>query len=541
MSQKLAILAFLLSFSLIICVMAWNGFSSRKYGVECEVLTPQETPLALYVDKGSGFNGQNVATSYAYAAPIWQLVRFNLPSSRFLRQLRFDFNPPAEKIGVRRCALLDEQGFPLKEMPALIPKPHSQTLLTNENGQEVFIAQGTDPQLLLSFSRLKFLLAVLNAKVWLSYTLLLYPLCALFLWGGRRGKGERVVAKKNTLHFLFIGASCLFWAFFLIILWAENGRHQTVIAPNPTETILLPEGPSTAQEIQLQRPDLLRISAYLYEPQQRGKVKGSILLLHGNYPQGQSYPFYTLLAAALSEQNYRVMTIDFAGFGRSDDPFASALFSRYDLESETEVALSYLSKMNKENGNINVIGHSMGADPALHVGLRHPDVANIILLGPPRRVWERFHNPSDLAFFWNWALQTRQEIYGKAGFPPRYSQLHWQQDILKRDMVRLLPSLQSQSHKPVLFVDGGREPIPDQVFLREYVQRVSWPCLAVTVSGVDHTTNVEEFTTPAHYEPETMAQTAQLLANWCNEDHNASRTKAFNLFLNLVTPLFLFE
>ena len=161
-----------------------------------------------------------------------------------------------------------------------------------------------------------------------------------------------------------------------------------------------------------------------------------------------------------------------------------------------------------------MIGHSMGADPALRVGLRNPHVGVISLLGPPRRVWERFHTAADIDFFWNWAIQVGQKQYNRDEFPAWYGKEQWRQDILRRDMALVLPRLTGWRHKPVLFVDGTREPMQDRIFLDNYVRRISFPKRYVTLNGVDHNSNVRLQGGEIWYEEAVMDQSVAVLDEW---------------------------
>jgi pimeloyl-ACP methyl ester carboxylesterase len=232
------------------------------------------------------------------------------------------------------------------------------------------------------------------------------------------------------------------------------------------------------------------------------------------------------------------LTLDFAGFGASADPFATHQPHRVDLELETEAALAYLAGIAPEHKQrIGLVGHSMGADPALRVGLRSSLVGSITLMGPPRRVWERFHAMPDLGFFWNWAIEVGRKQYKRDGFPAWYGKEQWRQDILRRDMALMLPALEDGGHKPVLFIDGGREPDLDREFLDEYVRRVRYPKRYVTLNGVDHNSNVRRQGAHIVYEPAVMEKTVGVLDDW-HQAYASGRPTPFDIGRNLLRLLF---
>lgn len=212
------------------------------------------------------------------------------------------------------------------------------------------------------------------------------------------------------------------------------------------------------------------------------------------------------------------MTIDFAGFGNSQDPLASSTPREVDLETETEAAIAYLVSLSDVNHDrIGVIGHSLGADPALRVGLANTSVATIVLIGPPRRVQERFYDPGDQGFFWYRVLETRKNLYGRDVLPDWYTYERWLSGILSRDMVYMLPQLAGLHHKPVLFIDGERELVPDHHFLAHYAAQCTFPKGYLTLRKTDHDCNVHEMGGHIIFDPAALTQVGSAIDNWCAE------------------------
>ena len=98
------------------------------------------------------------------------------------------------------------------------------------------------------------------------------------------------------------------------------------------------------------------------------------------------------MAAELARRGYVVLAMDFAGYGRSADPFAAGSLESLNLNIDAVAGLQFLRQQPGVNGDyLHVTGHSMGADPAISVGSTTDAVRSIALVGPPRRVYERFN------------------------------------------------------------------------------------------------------------------------------------------------------
>ncbi len=70
---------------------------------------------------------------------------------------------------------------------------------------------------------------------------------------------------------------------------------------------------------------------------------------------------YQLLAGNLAQRGYLVLTIDFAGFGESEDPFRREGEASFDFAGDVYAALHYMETLrNLDLSQISIIGHSMG-------------------------------------------------------------------------------------------------------------------------------------------------------------------------------------
>ena len=78
----------------------------------------------------------------------------------------------------------------------------------------------------------------------------------------------------------------------------------------------------------------------------------------------------------------------------------------------------------------------------------------------------------------------------------------------------MVPALQAFRHKPLLLVDGGREPLPDRAFLEGFARRISYPKAYVTLIGADHNCNVQAVGKVIVYDRAIMEQTVSVLDAW---------------------------
>ncbi|MDO5673416.1 MAG: alpha/beta fold hydrolase [bacterium] len=502
-----------------------------EHFVHCQVLVEADTVFSLYTNSGiktgTGYSENKVVRGALLASPLWQSIKFRLKDVLF-KDLRLDFDTRSRVLSIRSCVLQDEYGLDAKQSRAMAIDPlHQVEFTAAESGTFTKIqAHGEDPQLRLSLNLLHLYAQNIQPGFFFTAILLWYPFSYLMLMGVarlthlarlRRAAQPRGRKQASKLHGWLLAASALIWALAPLAYWAATARYKVLNTPECAAAVPVPTE-FQGRELVLKRPDGLEIAGRLYQNEEQVPVRGNILLLHGNYPQGQMFPLYPLLAESLAERGFRVLSIDFAGFGRSADPFASEAFFRSDLDSETQQAITYLKSLAKEGAKLSIIGHSMGANPALRVGLDHPAVDALILIGPPRRVADRFHHRGDLAFFWNWALGIGKSQYGREQFPSWYTQEKWQAYFLEHDMVHLLPRLRAWGHKPLYLLDGGGEPAEDLAFLRGYAGQVSAPCTYLTLTGADHNVNVLAFQKTPIYDPPALEQALDVLETWCEKE-----------------------
>lgn len=517
--------------------------------VDLDVASQAPTTIQVFFDTGNGFNPQQSSSSSLPGRDEPWLLRFRLPNQA-VDAIRLDFGEKGEQIVMRKVALFcleTAAEFPLA-LEDLAPH-HDIGSITPEEGGLKIRAGGSDPQLVMSVSEL--FSQRFSFRLVLLLALLVYPLawaavsvtCRYCNRGNLSGRWARVCpgARKGGIShkILLFAAAVIMFLGCIHLLEMNRGNNAHVVADSDHGVVPY-STPFNFVENRIIRPDGLAISTHLYKPSSGQTPYPAFLLLHGNYPAGQSYPLYKVLARELADSDFVVMTIDFAGYGKSEDPFASGPDTDLTFLSETRAALDHLRRLPFVDPNrIGLIGHSMGADPTLQVGLSEEEISSMVLIGPPRRVQERFHSPADTGFFWYWANKVRKERYGVEGFPDWYSRDRWRNDILARDMMHLLPVLDRGVHRPLLFIDGELEPLPDRRFLADYVRRCGVPRDYITLGKTDHDCNVRIQNGSIYYDPVVMEELVAAIGRHHRQDRSVfSKMKdyLFNRLRGLFRP-----
>ncbi len=499
--------------------------------------------LQVFFDDGSGFNEENSSRVDIKASGIFERILFKLPEKK-IEKVRLDFAGKGQKMSIKKIVVLDGTGVQRASLRVEdVARAHDvQINAADQEGIHSVSWSSGDPFLVFPVSYSGGFSPVLSPGNSIVLSVLFSPFLVAvsrrFLAhekksaasGGKGGHWFRntLLVQLLVVAFLISG----FWTCYRdklqgALLISKGGHLKQQYAHR-----------FEREEVVLQRDDGLSIAAWIYAQPADTLPRKAFLLLHGNYPRGQMFPLYPVIAQELAQRGFVVMTIDFAGYGMSEDPFVRTQPVSVDLESETRTALNYLSGLSYvDSGQIGIIGHSMGADPALRVGLSSDLVSSITLIGPPRRVWERFHNPSDRDFFWSWAQKAGKEQYGRQAYPDWYSREQWLDDILRRDMMRMKLTLQSWQHKPVLFIDGQREPPADKSFLHTYFLDIAYPKKYVTLYKADHNCNVFAHKGQVFYTPEVMLQLVDLVAAWHTDAVTGTLEKR-DYLLNVLDWLF---
>ena len=245
-----------------------------------------------------------------------------------------------------------------------------------------------------------------------------------------------------------------------------------------------------SRKVRFKRDDGLEISGNLYGKED-SQIRPGIIFLHGNTPVGKELPFYQVIATKLAERGYLVLTIDFTGFGQSDDPYRFGTTKAVNNNLDADAALEYLQTIpNLAKEKIYIIGHSRGSTPAFDVGIARAEIKAIIGIGPARRITERFLNPVEQNYFWQREQRNHQQVYGK-NLPKWYSKQDWLEQMLKRDITRHIPYFQQSGHKPILLIDGEKESQADREYLSDYYQQLAPPKKYVTIANDNHYANTD--------------------------------------------------
>lgn len=197
----------------------------------------------------------------------------------------------------------------------------------------------------------------------------------------------------------------------------------------------------------------------------------AILLLHGSTGRGRRLTLYAELAARLCRRGFIVCNLDQRGYGESDGPKAVTTLEDLDFVSDARVAARELVEKLGSRGvrKVALVGHSFGGGVAVAAGLGCDKVTSVVSISPGRRIRERFSG----------------NLSEKDGL--RYVQKRRTDDLGLEDPIPLEliePMLASYDveqfrgariPKPLLFIEGGREPADDQAFMKELAASMTGP------------------------------------------------------------------
>ena len=559
-------LSVFLSVLLAVSLTVVLGNSYRQTYLVLNVASSQQASLHVYFKTGKAFQEKHSVTKRAGAGDTAQLLYFPVPTQR-ISSVRLDPETDAD-IRILDMMLVDKRAALITQIdPADLVALHNVAIVPTAGQGVQIITQGADPQVLLDdFPRLpnRYGFKPLFALTLTCVVYCILQLVFLLFCAAVRNKEENTASGSSWSHSLHLFIIVLGGAGLAggVLLWNFEGRtslgedqgedqeHQGEYQreyqrEHQGKHDLVPYISNlSAQPVTFTRQsDNLSLAGLLYKPSTRTMAaeQPAVLLLHGNYPQGSRFPLYQVMAEELARRGYVVLAMDFAGYGGSADPFAAGSVEGFDLNADAVSGLQFLQRQSGVDGNrLHVAGHSMGADPAISAGSTTDSVRSIALIGPPRRVHERFNYQPDVDFFWNWAFHVRETVYQKTEFPDWFNKEFWRQQILKRDMVHFLPYFAQRFHKPVLFLDGEREIEPDRKFLQWYSRRTSWPKQYVTLNKANHDCNVTARHDRIYYDQAVMEQTIDTLDQWFRRAEK-KQPQPLDLLLNLLRRLFAVE
>ena len=349
-----------------------------------------------------------------------------------------------------------------------------------------------------------------------------------------RELGESV--PKYVTGLFIVGLGLCFGAF---ILWHVERPVTMEVAGEDVKLVRYRKN-IYCEIITLVRWDGLRLHGRLFRPALKQENLSAVLLFHGNYPQGGGHPLYRVLASELASRGYLVLVLDTAGFGGSGDPWIAPFRWQDSMFHDAITGINYLRQQpGVRSDRIHVIGHSQGADSAIILCRKTDYVCSLALIGPPRRVYQRYTYQPDVDLFWQWHCRLRNLLFHKKDFPAWYGKEVWLAQIFQRDMVRSLPYFSQWDHEPVLFIDGEREIGADKEFLQWFYQQTSQPKKILTVPGAGHENNVLARDNGIYYDPVVMSILVSELDHWFAQAEKPSSFPV-NLLLNVLRKMLAF-
>jgi pimeloyl-ACP methyl ester carboxylesterase len=235
-----------------------------------------------------------------------------------------------------------------------------------------------------------------------------------------------------------------------------------------------------------------------------GAPRAPVLLLHGLTPYGNDLPVYHVLAAELARAGYLVVTLDFAGFGDSDDPYRLGSVQALDGERDVRAALAAIEALPETAGPVTLLGHSMGGIEAMGVGLADPRVGAVVTIGPPRRTAEILAREEGRRYHWDRIRRTYDSVYHRP-MPRWFTREQFLALKRRRDIERFAEGWAREGHVPLLLIDGELESAEDLAYLRRYVARVRPPSRHITIRDADHDLNTGRIGELLYYDRRAVA------------------------------------
>jgi len=217
----------------------------------------------------------------------------------------------------------------------------------------------------------------------------------------------------------------------------------------------------------------------LYRPRWCFRAPTAILFLHGSTPRGRRLALYPALCERLAARGYTVLNLDQRGHGASGGPRRVRSLQDVDFVGDArQVARRMPELIGRKPRALVVIGHSFGGGVAAAAGLTEPAVDRVVSISPGRRIEERF------------TPDAAQQL--------RYVQERRTRDLKLEEPLPLelvAPLLATYDigqfrgaalAKPLLLIEGAREPRADLSYSRDWVATLTGPVTHVVLFGADH-------------------------------------------------------
>jgi pimeloyl-ACP methyl ester carboxylesterase len=258
--------------------------------------------------------------------------------------------------------------------------------------------------------------------------------------------------------------------------------------------------------------DGLTIRGSLYSPPEKG-IYPAILIVHGSSPEGRKSGLYRVLGKELSERGYVVMTVDMRGFGESDAPKQIDTLQAFDFPADIKTAAAYLVSLdNTDPDRIYTIGHSAGADQVLWAGIEDERVKKIIVIGPSRRIAERYGDEQKPEFHYFQRRMTQYMSLSQTIPDPIFVGM-----AARADIEQHVGYFSSPAHKPLLLIDGGLEDHADLIFLQEFYNSISEPKRYLNLPGSDHYGNTANWGRIVLYDQIVISSLVEAIDQWLSE------------------------
>ncbi|MCG8430349.1 MAG: alpha/beta fold hydrolase [Candidatus Omnitrophica bacterium] len=257
----------------------------------------------------------------------------------------------------------------------------------------------------------------------------------------------------------------------------------------------------------------LRLTGDLYFPGDAVSPPG-LVILHGLSPHGRKLPLYRVLAQELRARGYCVLNLDMRGFGESEDPEIIERIDSWDYTQDLDAAVSFLRKnTSSDPERIYVLGHSFGANVALAGSRANKHISKIVAIGPSRRFTERLLKPDapDREYF---RKRFSEELGLKREVPMDIVVEMFRRTVIDSQMDYFT----SETHKPLLLIDGEYEDKADLVFLKDLFIRMTEPKKLVTVAETAHYKNTVNFYGFVLYDADVMGELVNTVEEWLRED-----------------------
>ncbi len=225
--------------------------------------------------------------------------------------------------------------------------------------------------------------------------------------------------------------------------------------------------------------DGLKLIGDLYTPRQTANGAG-ILFLHGSLPEGRNLLLYRLICENLAERGYYVFNLDQRGYGESEDPHKIENLKDLDFVGDaTHAAEFFKSELLPESvKTIIMIGHSFGGGVALVAGMRSPEVDRVVSISPGRRITARFM--SNGANGLEYVQKRKSHDMDLDEFIP----LELVGPMLMSYNIEQFED--SALTKPVLFIEGAKEPFEDLEFTQRFLNTLHGPVDYIRIDEATH-------------------------------------------------------